>query len=112
MLFHLEEFLMTITSMNPTVCAVRALAPNSSLASMSREAAQEQVRSLGGATPSSVSGEVDFLVVGDADYDKMLAGKVSSKLKKAMALREAGGRILIVPERDFLPMLAPDSPSA
>ena len=83
-----------------------------SLASMSREAAQEQVRSLGGATPSSVSGEVDFLVVGDADYDKMLAGKVSSKLKKAMALREAGGRILIVPERDFLPMLAPDSPSA
>lgn len=83
-----------------------------SLASMSREVAQEQVRSLGGATPSSVSGEVDFLVVGDADYDKMVAGKVSSKLKKAMSLREAGGRILIVPERDFLPMLRPDSPSA
>ena len=83
-----------------------------SLASMSREAAQEQVRSLGGATPSTVSGEVDFLVVGDADYDKMVAGKVSSKLKKAMSLREAGGRILIVPERDFLPMLTPDSPSA
>jgi DNA ligase (NAD+) len=83
-----------------------------SLASMSREAAQEQVRSLGGATPSTVSGEVDFLVVGDADYDKMVAGKVSSKLKKAMGLREAGGRILIVPERDFLPMLTPDSPSA
>jgi hypothetical protein len=37
---------------------------------------------------------------------------VSSKLKKAMSLREAGGRILIVPERDFLPMLTPDSPSA
>jgi len=82
------------------------------LASMTREAAQEQVRSLGGTTPSSVTGEVDFLVVGDADYDKMLAGKVSSKLKKAMSLREAGGRILILPERDFLPMLAPDSPSA
>ena len=83
-----------------------------SLASMSREAAQEQVRALGGATPSAVSGEVDFLVVGDADYDKMVAGKMSSKLKKAMSLREAGGRILIIPERDFLPMLTPDSPSA
>ena len=83
-----------------------------SLASMSREAAQEQVRAQGGATPSSVSGEVDFLVVGDADYDKMVAGKMSSKLKKAMGLREAGGRILIIPERDFLPMLTPDSPPA
>ena len=31
--------------------------------------------------------------MGDADYDKMVAGKVSSKLKKAMSLREAGGRI-------------------
>ena len=83
-----------------------------SLASMPREAAQEQVRALGGATPSSVSGEVDYLVVGDADYDKMLAGKVSTKLKKAMTLRDSGGRIRIVPEREFLPMLRTDSSSA
>jgi DNA ligase (NAD+) len=75
------------------------------LETLERSAAQERVRALGGLTPSSVSSEVDFLVIGDDDHAKLLEGRMSSKLSKAVALRDAGSRIQIIPEREFLAML-------
>lgn len=76
------------------------------LDTMSRDVAQERVRALGGATPSGVSRALDYLVIGDADFEKFQSGWASSKLKKARAITEAGDSPLrVISESEFLSML-------
>lgn len=81
------------------------------LLSMKRKEAQEKVRALGGQTPSSVSGSLTHLVIGDADLVKFEAGWRSSKLKKAEQLQGKGADIKIIGETMFLQLLK-DKPIA
>lgn len=64
--------------------------------SIDRKEAQALVRSLGGRTPSDVSGEVDYLVAGE--------GPVGSKHKKAAKLAAEGSPIRVISEAEFLAM--------
>ncbi len=72
------------------------------LEQMGRKEAQERVRELGGETPSSVSAKTHYLVLGDADHARFLAGWRSSKLKKAEQLAAAGSPLRIINESEFL----------
>ena len=67
--------------------------------SMQRAQAQKLVKEQGGSTPSSVSKNLDFLVIAD---DK----KESSKQKEAFRLIQEGAKITIIKEEDFLRMIS------
>lgn len=72
---------------------------------MKRKDAQELVRSLGGTTPSAVSKAVNYLVLGDKDYDEFAAGKLTSKAKAAQKLKNQGADIEIISESEFLALV-------
>lgn len=63
-----------------------------------RKDAQNLVISLGGETPSSVSKDLTYLVVGGNDT-------ASSKYKKAVSLNDKGAGIKIISEEDFAEMV-------
>lgn len=69
-----------------------------SLVAMERKAAQNLVKELGGSIATSISKDVDYLVVGDG-------GGAGSKLDKAEKLVAAGAGIKIVGEGEFLKMV-------
>lgn len=76
------------------------------LSSMTREQARAIVESLGGACPSGLNPNLDYLVVGEEtapDY----GGEKKPKQAKAEALIEAGARIAIISEREFLDLVEP-----
>lgn len=75
------------------------------MAKMKRSEAQALVRELGGRTPSAVSGAVQYVVIGDKDYDKFAAGKLSSKAKTAKTLQDKGVDIQIISESAFLTLV-------
>lgn len=88
-----------------------APSPNSSLAGLSfvftgklvnftRKEAQQSVQAQGGETPSSVTKNLHYLVVGSGKEDKK-----SSKLVKAEKLIEAGSPLTILTEDEFLSMI-------
>jgi NAD-dependent DNA ligase len=68
---------------------------------MDRREAQKQVHSRGGKTPSNVTRELDYLVVGD-EKD----GADSSKLKAARKLMAQGSALRILTEDEFHALLA------
>jgi DNA ligase (NAD+) len=68
------------------------------LESMDRKEAQKQVRALGGHTPSSVTRDLSYLVVGPDE-------KNSSKIKKANTLIENGASLRILDEQEFLRLI-------
>ena len=68
--------------------------------SLDRKMAQKMVKDKGGSTPSSVSKNLDFLVVG--------GNSESSKQKEARKLIEEGVDIKILTEEDFLRMIDED----
>lgn len=70
------------------------------LESLDRKTAQNQVKRLGGETPSGVSKSLSVLVVGKG------RGAKSSKQKKAEALIEAGAEIRIMSEDEFVALVA------
>ncbi|MEZ4381236.1 MAG: NAD-dependent DNA ligase LigA [Nannocystaceae bacterium] len=72
------------------------------LTKCTRSTAQAKVRSLGGETPSGVSGGLSYLVVGG---DDLASGKKSSKIKKAEAQIAKGSALKIISEDDFLDMV-------
>lgn len=82
------------------------------LESMTRSEAQELVRREGGQTPSSVSSELRYLVLGDADHERFEAGWRSSKLKKAEKLQEKGAPLEIINETRFLALVGRDESGA
>ncbi len=71
------------------------------LATMTKDQARALVLQQGGACPSAVSEDLDYLVVGD-DGSPFYGGEKKPKQVKAEALIEAGARIAIISEGDFL----------
>jgi len=71
------------------------------LASMTKEQARALVLEQGGVCPSAVSEDLDYLVVGDEE-SPFYGGEKKPKQLKAEALIEAGARIAIISEADFL----------
>ena len=78
------------------------------LESMTRKEAQQRVEALGGETPGAVSRELDYLVIGDKDYERYEGGWRSSKLKKAESYLSEGHGIVIINESRFLTLLDSD----
>ncbi len=74
------------------------------LKSMSREQARALVESLGGVCPSAPSSSLDYLVVGDEDSPDS-GGEKRPKQLRAEALIDAGARIAIISEGEFLDLL-------
>ncbi len=73
--------------------------------SMTRDQAIQALVDLGGVPATAVSSKTDYLVVGDEDYKAFTKEKPSGKLKKAMEVRESGGRVVIISEWEFLQLL-------
>lgn len=75
------------------------------LHAMSRKDASTEVLTRNGRVNSNVSQSTDYLVVGDQDFSKFTDGKQSTKMKKAVALKEKGSNLQLISEHDFLRML-------
>jgi DNA polymerase-3 subunit epsilon len=75
------------------------------LASMVRRDAMERVTAVGCDFKTSVSKNLTYLVIGDGDFVQFADGWRTGKLQKALSLREAGGKVEIIPEKDFLHLL-------
>jgi DNA ligase (NAD+) len=75
------------------------------MALMDRKTAQKKVQALGGKTPSSVTAELDYLVVGDEGSALIAGGEKSTKQKAAEKLIARGCGLQIISETDFVAML-------
>ena len=75
------------------------------LVKMKRKDAQKQVRELDGLTPDSITKDLDYLVLGDADIERFKEGWLSGKLKKAKNFNDKGASIKIMGETEFLTIL-------
>lgn len=75
------------------------------LAHLDRKSAQKRVQAVGGKTPSGVSAELDFLVVGDDGSPLLGDGEKSSKHKSADKLVAKGAKVAIITEAQFLDLL-------
>lgn len=71
------------------------------LNSMTKDQARALILEQGGVCPSAVSEDLDYLVVGD-EGSPFYGGEKKPKQTKAEALIEAGARIVIITEADFL----------
>lgn len=83
----------------------RSICFTGGLMSMVRRDAMERVTEVGCDFKNSVSKNLDYLVIGDADFVQFADGWRTGKLDKAMSLRAAGAAIEIIPENDFLQLL-------
>ncbi len=66
-----------------------------------RKSAQASVRALGGDTPSGVTKDLTFLVVGDEGSPLFGGGRKGSKIKKAEKLQESGAAVQVISETAF-----------
>ena len=85
----------------------RRIAFTGTLDSMTRNAAYQVAANSGGEPSTSVSNRTDFLVVGMTDYAKVGTDGMSTKLRKAVQLKEQGAAIEIIDESDFLRLADP-----
>lgn len=76
-----------------------------SMAKMDRKTAQKKVQQKGGKTPSGVSADLDFLVIGDEGSALLSGGEKSTKHKAADKLIAKGSKVQIISETDFIVML-------
>ncbi len=72
------------------------------LAHMDRKSAQQKVRAAGGTTPSGVTRDLDFLVIGDDGSPLLGDGARSSKHKTADKYVAEGAPLRIITETEFL----------
>jgi DNA ligase (NAD+) len=75
------------------------------MATMDRKTAQKRVQALGGKTPSGVSADLDYLVVGDEGSALVGDGEKSTKHKAAEKLIAKGSKVQIISESAFLKMI-------
>lgn len=75
------------------------------MATLERKAAQKKVKDLGGKAPSSVTKDLDILVIGDDGSPLLGSGNMSTKHKSAEKLIAKGASIQIISESDFIKML-------
>ncbi|MBW2733923.1 MAG: hypothetical protein JRH20_16165, partial [Deltaproteobacteria bacterium] len=80
----------------------RAFLFTGKLASMSRAEAKSRVAELGGVAKSSVTKDLDYLVVGDDGSPLFGGGKKGSKIVAGEKLIAAGTSLRIISETDFL----------
>ena len=80
------------------------------LSSMTRDQARILVRSMGGACPSGVSENLDYLVLGGETSPVYGQGDKKPKQLKAEAMIDAGAPIAIITEEEFLGLLG-ESPA-
>lgn len=85
--------------------AQRSFLFTGALESMTRKDAQQRVRDQGGETPSSVTRDLNYLVIGDADLERFNEGWRTSKLKKAERYQQDGQDIEIIGESRFLELI-------
>jgi DNA ligase (NAD+) len=83
----------------------RSVVFTGTMATLDRKSAQKKVQARGGRTPSSVTADLDYLVIGDEGSPLLGAGEKSTKHKAAEKLVAKGSRLQIVSERDFLVLL-------
>ncbi|MBM4280895.1 MAG: DNA ligase (NAD(+)) LigA [Deltaproteobacteria bacterium] len=83
----------------------KAVVFTGTMATLDRKSAQKRVQDKGGKTPSSVTADLDYLVVGDEGSPLLGAGDKSTKQKAAEKLVAKGSKVQIVSERDFLALL-------
>ena len=76
------------------------------MATLDRKSAQKRVNALGGKTPSSVTAELDYLVIGDDGSSLLSGGEKSTKEKAAEKLKAKGAPVQIISETAFLALLA------
>ncbi len=76
-----------------------------SMAKMDRKSAQKKVQGAGGKTPSSVTADLDFLVIGDEGSALIAGGEKSTKHKAADKLIAKGSKVKIISETDFIALL-------
>lgn len=88
-----------------SVLAGKSFLFTGALDSMSRKEAQDRVTAAGGLTPSGVTRDLDYLVIGDKDLEKFEGGWRTSKLKKVDTYNEGGARINVIGETQFLALL-------
>jgi DNA ligase (NAD+) len=86
--------------------AMKSVVFTGALATIDRKGAQKQVRALGGQTPSGVTKDLDFLVVGDKGSALLGQGAKSSKQKKAERYVTDGAPLQIITETRFLELVA------
>jgi NAD-dependent DNA ligase len=72
------------------------------LSRMGRAEAKARVADLGGVVKSSVTKDLDYLVIGDEGSPLYGAGKKGSKMIAAEKLIAAGAALKIISESDFL----------
>jgi NAD-dependent DNA ligase len=82
------------------------------LRTLQRKQAQKMVTELSGETPSGVTTELTYLVVGDEGSPLFGEGAKGSKLKKAEKYNEKGSNIQIISETRFMEMAAAVSPDS
>ncbi len=75
------------------------------LSSGDRRAAQRRVAALGASTPSGVTRDLDFLVVGDEGSPLFGQGRKGSKILKAERYAAAGAPLRVIPEREYLELV-------
>jgi DNA ligase (NAD+) len=83
----------------------RSVVFTGTMATLDRKSAQKRVQEKGGKTPSSVTADLDYLVIGDEGSPLLGAGEKSTKHKAAEKLIAKGSKVQIVSERDFLVLL-------
>lgn len=84
----------------------RRFAVTGAFASMTRKEAFQQIVNHGGKIGDAINRSTDVLIVGEKDFQKMHAGKISTKLKKALDLQMNGVDIEIVSEGEFMDVLS------
>jgi len=73
---------------------------------MVRKEAWQLVVNCGGILDQTVTRETNYLVMGETDYSRTVAGQESSKTLKARRLQQSGSDIHLIPETVFYDMLA------
>lgn len=75
------------------------------LSSMTRKEAMQRIVDVGGFVEDTVTTRTNYLVLGNNDYNYILKGKKSSKLKKAESMKLEGFPIEIISENSLNEML-------
>jgi DNA ligase (NAD+) len=75
------------------------------MAKLDRKTAQKRVQEKGGKTPSSVTADLDFLVIGDEGSPLLGGSELSTKHKAAEKLIAKGAKVKIISETDFMVLL-------
>lgn len=100
-----QDFTVATIKIDAEAIAHRSFVFTGAMATLDRKSAQKAVRERGGTTPSSVTRELDFLVVGDKGSPLLGEGALSSKHKTAEKYRADDAPIEIITESRFLDML-------